>query len=213
MKSWDNLAIQLHRELRRSTSPGLKHFSWATAHAYGDALPAMHRLRHRLFVEEQGYKVPTYNGLEYDEFDTPAAEYFLLRGPKGEAQACLRLIPTTQPYMIERLWVHLVSEVDLPRKLTAWEVSRFGVCPLVVDKTSVIRDMLAGLEAHRKSYGVTEYLFVSHKRTVQTLLGPHAPVEALGEPTKLGRFKVQACRVRLTPEIIEKTLVHHNLQK
>ncbi len=51
--------------------------SWETAHLHGETWISHHRLRHRLFVERQGWEIPTYRGMEYDEFDTPAAQYLL----------------------------------------------------------------------------------------------------------------------------------------
>src|SRR5436190_10638472 len=51
--------------------------TWENAHLHGEAWISHHRLRYRIFVERQGWAVPTYNGLEYDEFDTPAARYIL----------------------------------------------------------------------------------------------------------------------------------------
>ncbi len=49
--------------------------TWENAHFYGSALASQHRLRYRLFVERQGWDVPCYQGMEYDQFDTPAAVY------------------------------------------------------------------------------------------------------------------------------------------
>ena len=41
------------------------------------------RLRHRLFVERNGWQVPSHDGMEYDQFDTPAAVYLVRNLPPG----------------------------------------------------------------------------------------------------------------------------------
>lgn len=43
--------------------------SWETAHLHGETWISHHRLRYRLFVERQGWDVPSYKGMEHDEFD------------------------------------------------------------------------------------------------------------------------------------------------
>ena len=54
-------------------------FSLATAHLFQDALASQARLRFRVFVEQRGLPHSHYDGLEYDEFDTPSAVYLVWR--------------------------------------------------------------------------------------------------------------------------------------
>lgn len=53
--------------------------TWGTAHHFGDALAGQHRLRYRVFVQRAGWKVPHFNGMEWDQYDTPAAHYLVWR--------------------------------------------------------------------------------------------------------------------------------------
>ena len=57
----------------------------STAHFFGDALAAQHRLRHRVFIERQRWNVLWWDGMEFDQFDTPATTYFIWRDAAGEA--------------------------------------------------------------------------------------------------------------------------------
>lgn len=82
--------------------------NWETAHMHGETWISHHRLRHRLFVERQGWEVPTVRDLEYDEFDTPAAQYLIWIDSKGETRGAARLLPTTRPYMVKKLWPELI---------------------------------------------------------------------------------------------------------
>ena len=103
--------------------------NWETAHLCGTAFAGQHRLRYRLFVERQHYDVPSYGGMEYDQFDTPAATYLVSpdTNGSGEARGIARLIPTNRPYMIKELWPELVKGEPLPCSDVVYEASRFGI--------------------------------------------------------------------------------------
>src|SRR5262245_62864515 len=105
-------------------------FSLKTAHHFGDALASQARLRHRVFVQQRALPHSTYDGMEYDEFDTPAAVYLVWRDPTLVVRGLMRLVPTTVPYMLERYWPFLCQTRALPKSDRVLEVSR--VC---VDRT------------------------------------------------------------------------------
>jgi acyl homoserine lactone synthase len=72
--------------------------AWDTIHLHGEAWISHHRLRHRAFVERQGWDVPSCRGIEYDSFDTPEARYVLWSMARARACGSGRLIPTqTRP--------------------------------------------------------------------------------------------------------------------
>lgn len=102
-------------------------FSISDAHVYGDALPQMHRLRKKIFVDAQQYKVPTWDEMEYDAYDTPAAVYGIWRDDAGAARGVMRLNPTTRPYMIEDVWPDSVTSMPLPKSADIWEATRCGI--------------------------------------------------------------------------------------
>ena len=74
--------------------------SLETAHLLGDALPSAHRLRHRIFIGRQKYAVPSHRGMEWDQFDTPAAVYMLWAYQRvfhGEVDDDNRTFPEIRP--------------------------------------------------------------------------------------------------------------------
>ena len=99
--------------------------NWETAHLYGETWIAHHRLRHRLFVERQGWNVPSVRGLEHDQFDTPAAQYLVWKDRGEDVRGVARLLPTESPYMVKNLWPDLVDG-ELPEEADIWETTRFG---------------------------------------------------------------------------------------
>lgn len=145
------------------------HFSFEDAHLYGDALPALLRLRHKLFIEQEGYLVGSYRGMEYDEYDDPITRYTLVRSDEGAAVACARYRPTTERFMIEDLW-----PVPTPIGPGVWELSRFGAV------SREARDvLLTALFEYAKMHEITTVLFVSPIELIQPMI-PGIPILQLG---------------------------------
>jgi N-acyl-L-homoserine lactone synthetase len=84
-------------------------------------------LRHRCFVERQQYNVRSYKGMEYDQYDTPAATYLVYESPSGEAWGCSRLTPVQQGSMIKDLWPDLVTDPRILNREDVWEGTRFCI--------------------------------------------------------------------------------------
>lgn len=122
-------------------------FSLATAHRFQDALASQARLRHDVFVRRRGLQHASYDGMEFDKFDTPAAKYLVWRDEQRIVRGLARLLPTTLPYMLKSYWPHLVEHAELPSSPGIVEVTR--VC---VDKTlsperrrAVLPELLCGI--------------------------------------------------------------------
>lgn len=98
----------------------------------GGAMTAMLRLRHKIFIERENYhvgtdKVRSYNRMEHDQYDTPAAIYLTYLSPHGEAWGCSRLTPVSHGSMIKDTWPELV---EAPAEIFVegvWEGTRFCV--------------------------------------------------------------------------------------
>ena len=105
-------------------------FSLATSHLFQDALASQARLRHQVFVRQRGLPHSHFEGLEYDEFDTPSAVYLVWRDRDGVVRGLVRLLRTDRPYMLKSYWPQLISSGDLPSSPDVWEMTR--VC---VDKS------------------------------------------------------------------------------
>lgn len=102
-------------------------FSMANCHLHGDALVEHFRFRYRCFIERRGFQVPSYRGMEYDQYDTPAARYINWRDGGQKVRGSCRIVSTTRPYMLAEQWPELVTEIALPRSRDVAEGSRFGV--------------------------------------------------------------------------------------
>lgn len=177
-------------------------FNWESAHCHGDALASQHRLRHRIFVERQGYQVPTYNGLEYDSFDTPAAYYAVRRDDQGVVRAVNRLISCDQPYMLQHLWPGLVEACDLPTTGNIWEGSRIGVDDRLDARTRdrYFAELLCGVLEFGLSRGIDWYIGVMPAAIVQrSMIGAGLDVDLLGTPRIVDEsWRVVPVRINVT---------------
>lgn len=111
----------------RGTKGMIAVVSIENAHLYGDIIPSIYRLRYHGFKERQNYDVPSYRGMEFDAYDTPATTYLAWRDEHQVVRGCARVLPTTMPYMIEDLWPQSVQYEALPKRAEVWEASRMCI--------------------------------------------------------------------------------------
>ena len=96
-------------------------------HFSGNPIIEQHDLRYRSVIQRQNWKVPYYKGLEFDEYDNPAAKYLVYRNENGKALACSRFYPTHLPYMLEEKFSRYIKNIDVPKDEHIWEGSRLCV--------------------------------------------------------------------------------------
>jgi acyl homoserine lactone synthase len=103
------------------------HINYENLHKYADAFRAQFRLRHECFIERQDYQAFKWRGMEYDQYDTPAANYLVYLSPEGEAWGCSRLTPVMHRSMLKDLWPQLVDDPAHVYRPDVWEGTRFCV--------------------------------------------------------------------------------------
>lgn len=188
--------------------------SLETAHLLGDALPSAHRLRHRIFVARRNYAVSSHKGMEWDQFDTPAAFYTLWRDDAERVRAIARLIPTSQPYMIQQLWPDLVPATELPSRDDVWEVTRLGI-DRDLDRrrrARVFGELFCAFCEFALRFGIGAYLFITPTKIIYSALrSAGVAVESLGEATHLGPSPVVAARVTISLSTLHNLRRHHGI--
>ena len=179
--------------------------NWETAHLHGEAWIAHHRLRHRLFVERQQWEVPAFRGLEYDEFDTPAAQYLVCLDGKLEIRGVARLLPTTRPYMVKTLWPELVPE-ELPESDAVWEVTRFGCDHNLEPKgrRRAVAEILCAMQEFGLQRGMDGYLVVTSRQLLKrVVVNAGCAVTVLGPERTLGQRPAIAGYIHVRRETLD----------
>jgi len=109
--------------------------SFDNLHSYGDLFPTLFRARkHSKFMEQQ-WKLPETDGMEFDQYDTPASRWIAVH-ENGKVLAGVRLTPTTaecgvysymirdaQRGLLDSLPSHLL-DYEAPVASHIWEASR-----------------------------------------------------------------------------------------
>lgn len=98
-----------------------------TMHHFGAAYVSQFHLRYKLLVDGQYWNLSRFQGMEYDQYDTPASTYLVWQDDKGNVRGSVRVVPTDRPYMIRDIWPELIENCPLPESLSVWEATRFCV--------------------------------------------------------------------------------------
>ncbi len=180
--------------------------SWETIHLHGEAWISHHRLRYRLFVERQGWDVPSYRGIEHDEFDTPVTQYLLSVDDAGLTRGMVRLLPTTQPYMLKKLWPGMVRG-ELPESDAVWEATRFGCDPTLDPRARrrVVNEILCATLEFGIQHRLEGFLVVMPVRLLRSVIARAGYcVRVLGGERMLGNLPAAAAYLEVSPEVLGK---------
>jgi len=161
-------------------------FSVATAHHFQDALASQARLRFEAFVRRRGLDHSSWDGLEFDEFDTPAATYLVWRDNEKVVRGVARLLRTIRPYMLQSYWPYLIEEGEMPSSPGIFEVTRVcvdkGVPPLV--RQRIFPELLCAIQEFISFHGgsgmigvTREHLLAHFIRSGIQWLGPAHLIE------------------------------------
>lgn len=132
--------------------------TWKTIHHYGDLWLQSHQLRHDAFIARLGYQVPSHDGLEWDQYDTPRATTIVVEDA-GRCVGVCRLIPTVHPYMLEELFPELLPYAP-PKRPDVWEASRIAVAPDLPAgrREAALKTLIVAVQRHGLEHRVRHYL-------------------------------------------------------
>lgn len=113
--------------------------SFQNIHTHGSLFTDLLRARHRTFIEQAQWDLPQADGMEFDQYDTPASRWVAVHD-FGRILAGVRLTPTTHrcgiySYMIRDAQKGLLETIpdnllfeEAPVAQHIWESSRVFVC-------------------------------------------------------------------------------------
>lgn len=110
--------------------------SIATSHHFPEnLLVAQHKLRYREVIQKENWgNIYTVDGMEFDQYDNLATEYYIARNDKGAVVGVARSYPTTIPYMLSETFTFLFSR-EPPFSQRILEASR-----LVLDRSLLTKE-------------------------------------------------------------------------
>lgn len=161
--------------------------------------------RHKVFVEQLGWQLKTFNNTEQDQFDRADTIYVISRNKHGDITGCARLLPTTKPYLLGEVFPQLLNGMPIPNSPDIWELSRFAAVDFNVKPLSgpgwfsspVTLTLLHETIAFAAENGAKRIITVS-PAGVERLLN-HAGVQAhrAGPPTIIDGHTIFAYRIEI----------------
>jgi len=145
--------------------------SFQNLHKHGELFTNMLRARHETFIQQNKWDLPEVDGMEYDQYDTPASRWIAVHD-LGQVLAGVRLTPTTSrcgiyTYMIrdaqrgllDTIPDHLLWE-EAPVAPHIWESSRVFVSRNVPAKLRlrVQVNLIAEMVRSARELGATSVL-------------------------------------------------------
>ena len=170
----------------------------------------MHQLRYRVFKTRLEWEVMTSGDMEADEFDAMRPVYVLHEDDEGEIDGCVRLLPTTGPYMLRDVFPALLGEEPAPVSAHIWEASRFA-CEVGRERSSHPRalaratfELFAGVLEFGLSWSLTEIVAVVDVRFERILRLGKWPLSRIGTPQWIGNTEAAAGRLEISPAVLAR---------
>ena len=170
----------------------------------------MHQLRYRVFKTRLDWDVMTSGGMEADEFDTMRPVYVLRENDEGKIDGCVRLLPTTGPYMLRDVFPALLGGEPAPVSAHIWEASRFacdfdrerGARPRALARATF--ELFAGVLEFGLSWSLTEIVAVVDVQFERILRLGQWPLSRLGTPQWIGNTEATAGRLEVSTAVLAR---------
>lgn len=145
--------------------------SFDNLHTHGDLFTTLFRARKSSLLMERKWEFPETEGMEYDQYDTPASRWIAVH-ENGRVLAGVRLTPTTaecgvysymirdaQRGLLDSLPSHLL-DYEAPVASHIWEASRVFIASDVPEKrrTRVQSSLIAEMTKAARSLGASQII-------------------------------------------------------
>jgi acyl-homoserine lactone synthase len=175
-----------------------------------ELLAKMFRQRHQVFVEEKGWKLKSYNGLEFDNYDTDETVYLMALTPEGEMAASMRMMRTDKPHMLADVFADM-CEGGVPRGSDIWELTR-GAMNKDLRATGYWARMQCGLVEAALLWGVSKGTGIYTVDYTTALMRMGWDGKPLGQPRMMDGEPYVVCECSLTGEVLARTRALHKIK-
>lgn len=191
---------------------------------YSAQVVQMHRLRYRTFAERLQWEVQTTGEMEFDVYDAMSPTYLLKISEDGSVRGCVRLLPTTGPYMLKEVFPVLLGGQPAPVDPTIYEISRFAVDPACQSDVrsggiaSTTHELFQGFIEHGLEIGLTEFIAVVDDRMEVIVKRAGLTWQRVGDPYQIGAAKSVAGLIEVSEDAlarlrarsgITRSVLHH----
>lgn len=165
---------------------------------FGHILHSSFELRHESFIERQDYNVSVYNGLEFDQYDTPAAVYLVYHNEEGVALGVNRLTPTILSGMLNDLFPQFVDNKNLLKNKSIWEGTRYCITKNITPqlRQKIINEMAIAYLEFGLDQGINKIIGMMPTYIYRSVFERRGiEMEYLGQIHKIDRQNVRAVAI------------------
>lgn len=140
-------------------------------HEHGTLLARYLEMRKTIFIDRLNWKIGEVDGMEFDQYDTPACTWIVMH-EFGEVLAGVRLLPSTAQcgtytYMLRDAQRGILSGMptdvlffEAPVKDTIWEASRFFISENIASsrRTAIQQELFHQMAITAREYGASTIL-------------------------------------------------------
>lgn len=188
--------------------------SFSNLHAHGMLFSNLLRARHRTFIEQAQWDLPQADGMEFDQYDTPASRWLVVHD-EARVLAGARLTPTKHrcgiySYMIRDAQRGLLETIPsnllfdpAPVSDRVWELSRGFVCDDVPapHRRRVHARLVGELVRASREVGATQVLGLVSPALARLGVGIGLDCEAAGPMLSIENVANLCVRVRLSDKL------------
>lgn len=168
-----------------------------------ELVAAMFRLRHDVFVKEKGWKIKSYNGLEFDQFDTSETLYLAEFDDDGDLIATVRMNPMNGPTLLSEVFADMCQD-GAPKSPDAWELTRGAIAKHVRKSVHFGRIECATVEA-AILWGVTRACGVFGVDLLMKKMRCGLDAKPLGQPRMIDGEPTVAAEFPMNIDVLQRT--------
>lgn len=168
-----------------------------------DLLASMFRQRYEIFVKEKGWSLKSYNGLEFDNYDTARSVYLISLDDDGIILASMRMTATDGPYMLADIFADM-CENEIPRDPDTWELTR-GALAKNLRRTGHWGRMQCALVEAALLFGVKRACGLFTVDHVMKQMRGGSDAKPLGQPRMIDGEANVAFEFPLNVEVLQRT--------
>lgn len=189
--------------------------SFNNMHSHGKLFTDLLRARKQSFIVQNHWDLPEADGMEYDQYDTPASRWIAVH-EDGEILAGIRLTPTTArcgiySYMIRDAQKGMLESIpsdllyfEAPVSETIWESSRVFVSKNVPSKMRmrVQANLMGELINAGHSLGATQILGLVPAVWARWIGRLGLDAEEAGPKMEIHGIETQVAQMHLSPILL-----------
>jgi acyl-homoserine lactone synthase len=168
-----------------------------------EALARMFRLRHDVFVKERGWKLKSYNGLEFDQFDTAETLYLAEYDDAGDLVATVRMNAMSRPTLMSEVFADMCYEGP-PKCADMWELTRGAVAKHVRKSVHFGRIECATIEA-ALLWGVTRACGIFGVDLLMKKMRAGLDAKPMGQPRMIDGEANVAAEFPMNSDVLQRT--------